>query len=362
MIEEITKESVIGTAKLALGLAPGPTFDDAFVAALLRRAAAIHCPCSPATLASAVSDSLRFIHDGETQREIIESCLEGLLVGGDLLELAQVSVDDPNVKGTWVFAAPPAFIMRPSGIAFLVGISADEVSPLPPHLSARVEYRGFTRTLSTDPSSTVELRVLLSETGMFELPERVWLRAPGEESAKAFRDAIFARLDDRGPSGSIEDLEILDPASSVTYYKKRWIKPKRQSGTFVAKRPQAYGAPIWCVARLIEGEPRQILDLPLHDKHSARWRGCDAAWHLQMAIDHCNGNSQLYRARPISGGSILDFYSPIPLWAQRRLMIFGRPEPRKRSLFSYFIPQRELAGEEEFLQRRLWLALEKHTS
>ena len=308
-------------------------------------------------------DALRFLVDeNETLRNMIDSCLEGLLIVGDLLELAQVSVDDPNVKGTWVFAAPPAFTMRPSSAAFIVGISADEVSPLPPQLASRIEYRSFTRIIPPDLSAPMPLREMLCETGMLELPERVWLRAPKEETATNFRDAMFARLAERGPSGSIDELEILDPASSVTYYRKRWSNPKRQSGTFVARRPQAYGAPIWCVARLIDGEPRQILDLPLHDKQAAHWRGCDAAWHLQMANDHSNRMPQKYRRRPANGGELLDFFSPLPLWARRRLMTIGRPEPRDRSLFSYFVPQRELAAEEEFLQRRLWLAPEHQTS
>jgi hypothetical protein len=363
MIEEVTKEGVIVTAKLVLALPPGGSVGETFVSALLRRAAAIHCPCSPATLASAVRDSLHYLVDeGEALDEMIDICLEGLLVGGDLLELSQVSVDDPNVKGTWVFAAPPAFVMRPSGAAFLMGISADEVSPLPPQLAARIEYRSFTRTLPPELSSAVPLRVLLGETGMLELPERVWLRAPTEEAAASFRDRVFDRLAGRGASGTIDDLEILDSATGVMYYKKRWSKPKRQTGIFVGRRPRTYGSPIWCVVRLIDGEPVQILDLPLQDKQAVRWRGCDAAWHLQMAIDQCNRTPQKYRSRAVAGGAVLDFFSPLPLWARRRLMNFGRPEPRHKSFFSYFVWQHELAAEEEFLQRRLWLAPELEIS
>jgi hypothetical protein len=94
----------------------------------------------------------------------------------------------------------------------------------------------------------------------------------------------------------------------------------------------------------------------LPDKQAAQWRGCDAAWHLQIAIDHCNGAPQKYRHRPAPGGAILDFFSPLPVWARRRLMVIGKMEPNDRALFSYFVPDRELAAEEEFLQQRLWLA------
>src|SRR5262245_31565823 len=123
MIQEVSREEVIGTAKRAMSLPTNPTIDETFVASLLRRAAAIHCPCSPTTLASSVRDSLRFLaEEGDALTDMIETCLEGLLIVGDLLELSQVSVDDPSVKSTWVFAGPPAFIMRTSGAAFVAGI------------------------------------------------------------------------------------------------------------------------------------------------------------------------------------------------------------------------------------------------
>ena len=37
------------------------------------------------------------------------------VIGGDLLELNQVTIDDPDRKGTWLFAAPPGFVVRPDG-------------------------------------------------------------------------------------------------------------------------------------------------------------------------------------------------------------------------------------------------------
>ena len=37
-------------------------------------------------------------------------------------------------------------------------------------------------------------------------------------------------------------------------------------------------------------------------------------------------------------------------------MIFGRPVPRKKSLFSYVIPAKEADTEEMFLQQNMWLS------
>ncbi len=54
--------------------------------------------------------------------------------------------------------------------------------------------------------------------------------------------------------------------------------------------------------------------------------------------------------------SRLDFFSPLPLWAQRRLMIFGRPMPPEKCLMSYWLPSGEAKVEERFLQDRLWLS------
>jgi hypothetical protein len=80
-----------------------------------------------------------------------------------------------------------------------------------------------------------------------------------------------------------------------------------------------------------------------------------------MALDHSRGVPQFYRCRRDSTGACLDFFSPLPLWAQRRLVVLGRPATREKCLFSYWIPERELASEATFLQQRLWLARSEKT-
>jgi hypothetical protein len=75
-----------------------------------------------------------------------------------------------------------------------------------------------------------------------------------------------------------------------------------------------------------------------------------------MAIDHHRGIPQLYRRREGTGGVRLDFFSPLPMWAERRLAVLGRPVPGEKCLFSYWIPEPERASEEGFLRERLWLA------
>jgi len=96
----------------------------------------------------------------------------------------------------------------------------------------------------------------------------------------------------------------------------------------------------------------QFLDFPLR---GTQWRGCDVAWQLQMAIDQSRGTPQKYRKRAGTGGAYVDFFSPIPLWVQRRMFVVGRLAQPEHCLLSYWVPERELAVEEEYLEKHLWL-------
>ena len=107
-----------------------------------------------------------------------------------------------------------------------------------------------------------------------------------------------------------------------------------------------------------EGNPVRLLDLPLA---RTRWRGCDSAWHIQMAIDHLRGTPQRYRRRVDGNAVRLDFFSPLPQWSQRRLMILGRSVPRHKCLLSYILPANEAETEEALLQQTLWLSPSDHS-
>lgn len=354
VITEISRDEVLKAGREMLGLsALSESFtDDTMLAALLRRAAGILCPCSPSTLAAAVLEGLQYVISETTVvAKRLSAVTEGLIISGDLLELSQVTIDDPAVKGTWVFAAPPSFVERNSGSVFVIGIAKDEATPLPASLSERLIYEGALRVLIPEPSEN--LPSVLRDLGLLELSKSAWLKAPRLESATELRDGMLSRLAAQPPSGLVSDVSVLDPGRPVAYYSDRWIKPKDESGNYLARRPQAYGAPLWGLASLTDGAITKFLDFPLK---GIRWRGCDAAWHLQMAIDSCRGTPQTYRRRQTQGGTWLDFFSPLPLWAQRRLAVVGRSAPPEKCLFSYWIPERELASEEAFLQERLWLA------
>lgn len=325
--------------------------DSEFLAAALRHAAGIHCPCSAATLRSTIIESLEHLTDSEDIVSMVESAIEGLIIGGDLLELSQVTTDDPDVKGTWLFAAPPSYVVRPNGSIFLTGVVADRDTYLPQALMERIRYDGFTRAIMPTPDE--QLADELGELGLQPLSSDNWFKPPKAESHAECVERHNAKLRALPRSGEIPELQIIDPSKPVSYYRGRWINPKGQNGMFVGRRPQEFGSPIWCVIRLENGQAAQLLDLPLH---KSRLRGCDAAWHVQMAIDRSNSTPQTYGVRIADRYAFIDFYSPLPLWAERRLMLLGRHAEAAGCLLSYRLPVGELATEEKFFQERLWLS------
>jgi hypothetical protein len=357
MITEISRQDVITQCRSALGIEPHTaTVDDAFLAALLRRTAGMLCPCSRTALRAAIVESLSSLHDLDDLPSRIEELTDELIVAGDLLELTDVTTADTGAKGTWVFAAPPAFVERKSGSVFLTGIVPDHDSVLPESLGSRVVYSRNTRYI--EPQSEEDLAELLASEGLARLPESAWLKAPKTLAASAHLEKAMQRLVSEPTCAPITGLEIIDPETRPTYYRGRWTTPKSQSGTYVSRRPQEFGAPTWCFAELKAGLLNRIIDLPLG---TYRWRACDAAWHLQMAIDQENGRPQRYRVTGLGNICRLDFFSPLPLWAERRLLVLGEKRPGEKSLFAYEIPAAELREEEGFLQTNLWLVREDDT-
>lgn len=352
VVKQLQAKDVLAVARGRLGLPPSATpIDEPFLAAIVRHTAGIHCPCSRASLRSTISESLRTLAvNGPLSTEIIAEAIEAAIVVGDLLELNDVSTADGDAKSTWIFATPPAFTVRPSGTIFLIGVVPDQDLFLPNALASRIVYEGATRLI--EPTSGEDLGSELRELGLQVWSQELWLKAPPPQTAQTLLAEMTRRVDDAPPPGALSGIELLDPDQPVTFYSGRWAPAKQQTGCYVARRPQEYGAPIWGFAKLQSGYPRAFVDFPLT---AYRWRGCDAAWHLQMAIDCCRGKPQLYRLTDLGEGVRFDFFSPLPLWSQRRFLLLGRSLPRDRALLSYWIPKGEATTEEQFLVDRLYL-------
>ena len=353
MIERISKDDVLVGCREILGLSGvnNAVVDDELLIALIRRSAGIHCPCSRTVLRSSVVDALQYLCDAEvTLPERVESIIEGLIVVGDLLELHDIGTIDDDVRGTWVFAAPPSYIERQNGEIFVIGIVADQDVFLPGTLASRIDTMGLTRLIQSEPDENLAQK--LTDQGLQRLSENTWLKSPSPEPYEQVLSRFERHLAKRPPAGTVNEMRVIDSERPVTFYRGRWSDCKGKTGMFVGRRPQEYGASIWCMVELDQGNVSRFLDLPTS---TSRWRGCDEAWHAQMAIDARRGEPQRYRIQSSGDERRFDFFSPLPSWSERRFITFGRTVPKNKCLMSYVLPIGAAEIEEEFLRERLWL-------
>ena len=339
-----------GVRTLGLDAEACDLFSVEAIAAALRRAAGFLCPCPQRTLVQAVAEPLENVAgDKEQLCEVVESTLEALITYGDLLEEYEVSAVERPRPSALLYAAPPSFVSRDSGMVFLIGIAPDHASALPERLTARIDYLNHVRLLS--PESGENLRGDLKQLGLAELSTNAWRKeAPSSETSKEHLQRLSSKL--KPLSGLLEGLKILNSAKPVTHYQRRWEEAKTQTGRFVARRPQAYGNDAWCYIELAQGQTAKLLEFPTTN---TRQRACDEAWRLQLAIDAERGQPQLFKARHEAHSSVVEFYSPLPMWVTRRWDDTGEPVTAMGGLFAYKFPAGEISEEIRFMQRELWL-------
>ncbi|MDX6528508.1 MAG: hypothetical protein QOH41_798 [Blastocatellia bacterium] len=320
------------------------------IAAALRRVAGFSCPCPQRTLVQAVVEPLDEIIDDTPQfTEDVENTLEAMLTYGDLLEELEVAAVGRAHRSSLIYAAPPSFIRRKSGVVFIIGIAPDRNSAAPERLEKRINYLNHIRRLF--PENDEDLSAELKQFGLSELSVDAWLKqVPSLESASEHLKRITSRF--RATQGSIDGLIILNSSKPVDHYRRRWEDAGNNTGRFVARRPQAYGNDLWCYVELIQGQTIKLLDFPLENRG---FRGCDEAWRLQLAIDAERSEPQRFRVRNESRCNIVEFYSPLPIWALRRWDIIGEPTRTASALFAYTFDDKEITEEIEFMRRRLWL-------
>ncbi|HJQ30071.1 MAG TPA: hypothetical protein VJ827_12075, partial [Rubrobacter sp.] len=325
------------------------------LASSLRRAASFLCPVDPGQLVHSLAAALAGIagDDDELTNEL-EELVEAIIGYGDLLELAVV--DEASLRARRrLFLAQPSYIERKSGACLLLGIRAEGVPLVDGDLAAAVEHEGHVRWIA----ASEDLPELLQAQGLREIQQGQWLDMPRLRPAEDVVDEYVGRLSAAGPAGDITGLRLLDPAAPVRYYRGRWRPAtKRDTGTFVARRPQAFGAELWCFAHLKEGSVERLIDLPVGVQPApAR----DEAWWLQAALDAVRGVPQQLGIREAhgSGRLVLDLFSPVPSWAQRRLDAVGTPLLRGRgALMSYSFEPAEVEEEVAFLSESLWMSPE----
>ena len=322
------------------------------IAGALRRAAGFLCPCSARTLAHGVVHPLRgLVPDIAKSKDLVETTLEAMIAHGDFLEHRDIEEEPEYGVASLLYAAPSSFVARDSGAVILLGVASDQLSALPDDLGARVEHVNHLRRLKPVPGE--DLRSELLHLGLIEISYHRWLRSPPRETCTQHVARLDLLLDAVQPSRDVPGLLLLDPTHGVRYYRGRWVEPRGQSGRFVARRSQAYGADLWCYLEMRDGNPERLIDFPAGE---IRWRGCDEAWHLQMAIDALRGEPQRFRIRPGPEGTrVLEFFSPVPMWARRRWDAVGEPVSASGCLFAYQLAEAELAEEMRFAHEALWL-------
>jgi hypothetical protein len=352
MVMRLVDAGEVGSAlvdALGLGNARYAPASDEVLACAIRRFAAIACPCPRRSLVRAITSSLEPVLVTADLADRVDEMIDSLVAHCDLAEVR--ASDERFERAGWlVHVAPPSFVRRTSGAVILLGVAPDEIFPLPKGLQRQIHYRGHVRVLVDEDASN--LPGYLSDFGLLELNQEHWLSAPTTATPQDVLKAIDALLDAAPQASAIPDMRILDWSKPVSFYKGRWVEPKRQTGRFIVRRPQAYGAPLWSYLELEEGSPGRLLDLP-RDEISAR--GCDEAWRIQAAIDAARGSPQQFRRRDEDGAAIIEFFSPLPRWAARRFAVVGDVAPRRRSLFSIRFPLSELDEELTYIREELWL-------
>lgn len=348
--QEVTKRAV-----RALGLDETATdlFSTEALCASLRRAASFLCPATPRQLVDVVLETLTPLdRSSSTSREHVAEQLDLLVSMGDLVELPRQG--DSGTRQ--LYLGPPSYVTKAPGQYLLLGVRPMGAPLIDESVGAEMQYETHTRFLELDREVT-PARLLAAE--LYEIRREHWLKPPAQEAAAAVVAAMRQRLDWAPASGRAEGLTIIDPVSSVRYYRGRRRTPVADdSGDFVARRPQAYGADLWCLVRIEHGMPRALVDLPVDDPAVP---GCDEAWRLQAAIDRVAGRPQLMRVRPVAGvrnSRILDLFGPVPAWAQRYLELVGMPVTRARgALISYRVPTSVIDQVIEFFAGMLWMRI-----
>ncbi len=350
MMQTLSAPELLLRVGESLGV-PGAVVTDQLLKPALRRAAHILAPTARGDLVRFVAAPLAPFGD---QREAVEAALDELIVYGDILAMRRQPLDKWDVPTEALRPAPPTFVRRSTGEFIILGVAGDHPTALSQELEALVVDDGLVRRL---PPQAEDLSAHLRLLGFAQLTEQAWLRTPQVESAAAHIAYWRAKLD-AAPrlDHAVDGIEILDGARDPHYYRGRWTALGLQSGVFVARRPQLYGAPLWSLALVERGQVRRLIDLFTDDD---RQRPCDLAWRIQAAMDAERGTPQRIRIRRTAPTVSLDLFSPLPAFAERRLALVASKTAGAQCLYSFTIPAARLADEIGALRSLLWMTADE---
>ncbi len=351
-LRQLTRDELLGVMAQQLGFGDGQAHDlpIPLVAAVLRRAAASTCPCPRETIVDIATDALYGLDESESTKARVREVLDRLVVIGDLLELGSVSSLPGVGADDWVYCAPPTFVIH-NGSILILGIEVEDQAAMPPFLGKSMRSRRELRYIPDTAGE--EMAQQLRKAGYLEISKVAWMRLPPERTAGQFRDEAVRRLQESGGRGELEGLKVLGQSRGSINFSARWVLPGTQTGYFVGRRPQAFGSPIWVFVELVKGTPTKYIDLPWS---GARFRGCDLGWRIQSALDALTGMPQSYRVASVSKDlDRYEFFSPLPLWVERRLGIYGERVGADGALIAYELARDSDHCVDNLVQSRMWL-------
>ncbi|HUX62783.1 hypothetical protein [Sulfuricella sp.] len=352
-LRQLTQAELLGAMARQLGVDDSASqeggLSTALIAAVLRRIAGATCPCSRDTVVGIATDALCGFVEAEALRVRVREVLNSLVVIGDLLELGGTSSLPSVAAGDWLYCAPPTFVVQ-DGSVLILGIESEDQSAMPLALRQQVQCPRELRIIRTEDSAAIREQLLVA--GYLEISKVAWTRLPLERTARKFLDEAIQRLKESGGRGELEGLKVLGPGNGSKNFVSRWIPPNGQSGHFVGRRPQAFGSPIWVFVELDQGRPKSFIDLPWR---GAKFRGCDHGWRIQSALDALSCNPQTYRVVSRDDGvDRYEFFSPLPLWVERRLRIHGQRVSASGALIAYKLEHQSDHGIDDLLQSHMW--------
>ena len=332
---------------LGVPFTAGDTIGRALIAQSLRRAVFIAAPCTHRAARELTFSALEPLADDvPALKDQIDQVLEDLVAMGDLLEMRE---EPEGETARLLRPAPPAFVKRRDSSFAILGVAGEEITP---SLQGRVVHHASgLRTIH--PGDAEACRATLLDVGVIELPERIWLHAPPAASASDHVKSWIAKLPNDAAPARLDDVDVLDTGSPVTYYRGRWAAlNNKHTGLFIVRRQQRFGAKLWSLAEVRGGVVQRLVDI--HPKDS-RFRACDEAWRLQAAFDAEAGHPQQVAVAVAGSVATLSFFSPLPAWAERRLCIVGGRVDSRGALFAFELPAASADAEVKWLADALWL-------
>lgn len=356
MVEALSRDAATRMVVRSLGLETGDFESTEVLTASLRRAASFACPTTRTQLVRSVTETIEYlVSDLDSTREQLDDLVQALVALGDLVEAPDSGGQASS--GLLLFLGPPSFIRRRSGALLLLGIRPESEPLVGEDFPWQIRSERHLRYVFPAGEDVVEA---LEDYGLRQVPEGHWLQPPGQLRAVDLVRDYDRHLATAGPSGEILDLRLLDPRSPVTYYRSRWRTPvPSDHGNFVARRPQAFGADLWCYVAVEGGTPRRLVDLPINPASAS---GFDEAWRLQAAIDSERGHPQIIRVEPVSspeGSVAIKLLAPPPRWLQRRWDILGSVQSLPGAIVSYVFSGADVEEEIDFAQQTMWLDAER---